>query len=110
MVVEDLHGDSFIRQREVRTSIWGIPLRINIVAKTPEELDADLNPALLEICVDGVCLYWEEYFKRYLKKVMNALKDSGLKRKRVREDWCWKFEEIPDREWELTWEGFREPP
>ena len=110
LVIENLHRHVLQRQKEVRTSIWDIPLRINTIAKTPEEVDANLNPLLLEICVDGVCLYGEDYFEPYRKKAMNALKDAGLKRKRVGREWYWKFEKIPDREWELTWEGFRELP
>ena len=110
LVIENLPIDPLRRQKEVRTAIWDIPIRINTIAKTPEEVDSNLTPLLLEICVDGICLYGEDYFEPYRKKAMKALKHAGLKRKRVGREWYWQFERIPEREWELTWEGFREIP
>jgi predicted nucleotidyltransferase len=108
LVIENLPKDPLRRQKEVRAAIRDIPLRINTIAKTPKEVDSNLTPLLLEICVDGVCLYGKDYFEPYRKKALRALKQAGLKRKRVGREWYWQFEKIPKREWELTWEGFRE--
>lgn len=109
LVIENLSDKPLERQKEVRTAIWDVPItRINTIAKTPKEVDINLTPLLLEICVDGVCLFGESYFEPYRKKALNALSQSGLKRKRVGGEWYWQFERIPDKEWELSWEGFRE--
>ena len=108
LVINDLPSDPLKRQREIRNAIWEISIRINTVAKTPEEVNANLTPLLLEICVDGICLYGSNYFEPYHRKALNALKQSGLKKRRVGQEWRWQFEKIPDREWEMTWEGFRE--
>lgn len=108
LVIKNLSTKTLERQKQIRTAIWDVPLRINTIAKTPEELKKNLTPLILEVCVDGICLYGESYFEPYRKKALDALKNSGLKRKRTGQEWYWHFEKIPNKEWELTWEGFRE--
>ena len=110
LVINGLDGNPLRRQNEVRSAIWDNPFKINTIAKTPEEVARNLTPLLLEICVDGICLYGEDYFESYRKKAMNALADSGLKRRRVGREWYWQFEKMSEKEWELSWEGFRELP
>lgn len=108
LVIRDLPADPIKRQKEIRRVIREFPIRINTIAKTPEEVESNLTPLLLEICVDGICLYGAGYFEPYRKKAINALNQSGLKRRKVGQEWRWQFEKIPAREWEMTWEGFRE--
>ncbi len=108
LVIENLPLKPLQRQKLIRTAIWEVPLRINTIAKTPEEVKKNLTPLILEVCVDGICLYGKDYFEPLRKKALNALKDAGLKRKMVGHEWYWHFEKIPIKEWELTWEGFRE--
>ncbi len=110
MIIKNLPNKPLERQKQIRTAIWDIPLRLNTIAKTPEEFEKNLTPLILEVCVDGICLYGKDYFEPYRKKALNALKSSGLKRKRVGQEWYWHFERIPNKEWELTWEGFHELP
>jgi predicted nucleotidyltransferase len=108
VVIEGLPDDPLERLKQVRMAVLDVPLRINIIAKTPEQVAANLTPLLLDICVDGVCLYGGGYFEQFRGKALNALKKSGLTRKRMGRDWYWHFEKIPKKEWELTWEEFRE--
>jgi len=108
LVIERLPVSPLIRQKEIRRAIWDIPLRINLISKTPEEVACNLTPLMLEICVDGVCLYGENYFEPYRIRAMEVLKQSGLKRKCIGKDWYWQFENLPRKEWEINWEGFRE--
>lgn len=108
VVIEGLSDDPLNRLKQVRQSVIEISLRVNFITKTPEEVAANLSPLLLDICVDGVCLFGIEYFEAFRKKALNALKQSKLKRKRAGQVWYWGFEKVPQKEWELTWEGFRE--
>jgi predicted nucleotidyltransferase len=108
LVIEGLSPGPLARQKEIRKAIWDIPIRLNTISKTPEEVDRNLTPLLLEICVDGVCLFGKDYFEPYRKRAIQVLKQSGLKRKRVGKEWYWLFEKIPKKEWELSWEGFCE--
>jgi predicted nucleotidyltransferase len=108
VVIEGLPDDPLERLKQVRRAVLDVPLRVNIIAKTPEQFAANLTPLLLDICVDGVCLHGAGYFERFRRKALNALKKSGLTRKRMGRAWYWHFEKIPKKEWELTWEEFRE--
>ena len=81
---------------------------VNIIAITPDQVAANLTPLLLDIRVDGVCLYGAEYFEKFRRKALNASKKSRLTRKYMGRDWHWHFEKIPKKEGELTWEEFRE--
>ena len=108
VVIENLPVPPLQRQKEVRYAIWDVDLRINTIAKTPKEVAANLTPLLLEICVDGRCLYGCNYFEPYQKMVRKAIEQAGLNRKRVGNEWYWMFDSVPDKEWELSWDGFRE--
>jgi len=108
LVIDNLSDKPLERQRHIREALWDIPLRINTIAKTPEEFKKNLTPLVLEVCVDGICLYGQDYFNPYRKKALKALKQSGLKRRRIGQEWYWYFEKIPATEWELSWEGFHE--
>ena len=108
VIIEGLPDDPLHRLKQVRHAVIEIPLRVNFITKTPGEVAANLSPLFLDICVDGVCLFGVVYFETFRQKALNALKQSGLKRKRTGQVWYWSFENIPQKEWELTWEGFRE--
>ena len=82
----------------------------NTIAKTPSEVACNLTPLLLDVCVDGICLFGQDYFDPYRRKALQALQQSGLKRKREGRTWYWQFEQFPTRVWELTWDGYRELP
>jgi predicted nucleotidyltransferase len=108
VVIEGLPDDPLHRLKQIRRAVVENPLRINFITKTPEEVAANLSPLLLDVCVDGVCLFGVEYFEVFRQKALKVLKQSGLKRKRAGQIWYWGFEKIPQKEWELTWEEFRE--
>ncbi len=108
LVIKNLSNRPLERQKQIRTAIWDVPLQINTIAKTPEEIEKNLTPLILDVCVDGICLYDKDYFEPYRKKALDALKRSRLTRKRIGQEWYWHFDRIPKKEWELTWEGFRE--
>jgi predicted nucleotidyltransferase len=108
LIIKNLSDKPLERQKQIRTAIWDVPLRINTISKTPEEIEKNLTPLILEVCVDGICLYGKDYFEPYRKKALNALKHSKLARRRMGREWYWHFDRIPKKEWELTWEGFHE--
>lgn len=108
VVIEGLPDNPLERLKQVRAAVLDLPLRVNFITKTPAQVAANLTPLLLDISVDGVCLYGAEYFGHFRRKALKALKQAGLTRNRMGRDWYWRFEKIPKKEWELTWEGFRE--
>lgn len=114
VVIENLSKDPVVRQREVREILLPIldrlPGPISFLAKTPEEVNANLSPLLLDVCVDGVCLFGEDYFEPYRQRALAALRSSRLRRQRIGETWMWVYPQLPKVDWELTWEGYREAP
>jgi predicted nucleotidyltransferase len=108
VVIEGLPSDPVLRAGTVRRALMEAPFHANLLAKTPREIDLNLTPLLLDVCVDGICLYGEKYFETYRKKALKALRESGLERKQVGRELVWRFRRMPETEWELTWEGFRE--
>jgi len=112
IVIEDLPRDPLARSRIVRTPLLPIldclPGPIGFVAKTPDEVEANLTPLLLDVCVEGVCLYGASYFEPYRQKALAALRQSGLRRHRVGKSLMWRLPQAPTGEWELSWQGSEE--
>lgn len=112
VVIEGLPRDPLARQREVMApllpQLLRLPERLSVIAKTPEELQGDLSPLMVDVCVDGIGLYGQSYFESLRTKVMQALKAAGLQRRRLTGTWMWMFPSLPQQEWAVTWEGYRE--
>ncbi len=69
---------------------------------------ANLTPLLLDVCVDGICLYGEAYFQPYRQKALAALRQARLRRHKSKNVRMWLFPQLPAGDWELSWEGYRE--
>lgn len=112
VVIEGLPQDPLARQREVMMpllpKLLRLPERISIIAKTPQELMGDLTSLLVDVCVDGIVLYGQAYFETLRNKVLQAVHDAGLQRRRVGGTWMWMFPALPLKEWALTWDGYHE--
>jgi hypothetical protein len=108
LVIEGLPKSRLGRMGEIRMALGNAPIRINAIAKTPEEVQQNLTPLLLDVGVDGVCLFGDSYFKNLRDRILKAIQQAKLKRQIVGGEWCWKFEKLPMKEWELTWDGYRE--
>ena len=85
-----------------------LPGAITFVAKTPEEVSANLISLLLDVCVDGIWVYGAGYFEPYRRRALAALAQSGLRRQWTAGALMWRFSRLPARDWELSWEGYRE--
>ena len=112
IVVEKLPAEPLARQKTVRLTLLPIladlPGSINFIAKTPPEVAANLTPLLLDVCVDGICLYGRAYFEPYRQKAKAALQQANLRRYKLHGAWVWLFPKVPTGNWELDWEGFHE--
>jgi len=113
-VIAGIPPDPLVRAREVRGALRSclpdLPGAVSLHARTPEEFEADLTPLYLEICADGVCLSGSGYFEPLRRKALAALAASGMRRVRIGRDLSWMFPDGRARNWEMTWEGYRERP
>ena len=112
VVIEALSRDPIVRLKEVRSVLVPIVARtpgpIAFTAKTPEEFSLNLTPLLLDISTDGVCLYGEAFFEPYRSKALKAIRSARLHRKEIGGNLIWEFPSLPKRDWEITWDGYRE--
>jgi predicted nucleotidyltransferase len=112
IVVEDLPEDPLGRARETRGALLpylaDLPGAINLHAKTPAEFEDDLTPLFLDVVVDGICLSGEDYFEPLRQKGLAALTSSGMERRRIGGSLFWMLSGNGPRNWELTWDGYRE--
>lgn len=112
VVIDGLPSDPVARQRDVRSVLLPIldelPGTISFVSKTPHEVENRLTPLMLDICVDGICLYGHSFFEKYRRKALTALKQAGWQRRRLAGAWMWVFPQTPGGHWDLSWEGYRE--
>ena len=110
VVIDGLPQDPLARQREVMDpllpELLRLPERLSVIAKTPQELLGDLTPLLIDICTDGIALYGQAFFETLRGKVLQALRSSGLQRRRITGTWMWMFPALPEKDWAMTWEGY----
>lgn len=112
IVVEGLPTAPLDRARETRAALMpallDFPGAVNVHARTAAEFEADLTPLYLEVIVDGICLYGEDYFEPMRRRGLAALASSGMRRTRSGRTYFWMFPDDRLRNWELTWDGYRE--
>lgn len=112
VVVEGLPFEPLARQRDVRGVLLSIldnlPGSISFVAKTSTEVETNLTPLMLDVCVDGICLYGDSFFDEHRQKAFAVLQQAGLRRRRLAGAWMWIFPRLPTVNWDLSWEGYHE--
>ena len=112
VVAEGLPADPVLRQRDINLILLPIlhelPGTIAFLARTPQEVDQSLSPLLLDVCVDGLCLYGEVQFAPYRAAALAALQQSGLHRQATSAGHMWMFPSMKGLDWELDWDGYRE--
>jgi hypothetical protein len=114
VVIEGLPADPLKRTKGVRGSLSGclaeLPGAVNLHAKTPSEFETDLTPLYLDVCVDGICLFGEDYFEPMRRRAHAALATSGMERKKIGRSLFWMLPGGRPKNWEMTWDGYRELP
>jgi uncharacterized protein len=112
VVIDDLSKEPVSRQMELRRALRDfladLPGAVSLVGRTREEFEADLTPLYLDVCVDGQCLYGGDYFEPFRNRALAGLQASGMKRRRIGNTLYWAFPDGRARDWEWTWEGYRE--
>lgn len=82
--------------------------KISLLARTPEEFDANLTSLMLDIALDGVVLDDPEgYATGRLVALKRLIERKGLHRKQDGKDFIWTWERFPGFNWTLEWEAVR---
>ncbi|NUQ44364.1 MAG: hypothetical protein HUU32_23505 [Calditrichaceae bacterium] len=82
-------------------------LSYNLLIEVKTGMDKN---SLYEPLIQNLIAAFGERLKSIVLFGSQARSKTILKRKRVGKEWYWKFEKTPQKNWELTWEGFRELP
>jgi predicted nucleotidyltransferase len=82
----------------------------SLLGKTPEEFEHYFPSLYLDIGLDGVVLFDREgYTDGKLKRIREIIAEAGLVRERLEGgDMFWNWNRKTARQWEITWEGYRE--
>lgn len=98
--------DKIIRRNRGLLALLPLPwrCRVSVLAKTPAEFEAALSSLYLDIALDGVVLYdRHKYIREKLGYIRRRIKQMGLKRQKLNEDWLWSWKRPPGINWELEW-------
>jgi hypothetical protein len=112
VVADTLPASPLDRQRLLRTSLRPIadrlPGPVAFLARTPDEVLANLSPLLVDVCADGRCLFGPGYFEPLRARALAAVNQSGLQRRRVAGAIMWVFPKPRLADWRLDWDGFHD--
>jgi hypothetical protein len=107
MIVDDLPRAPVMRARVLGAPLLPIldslPGHLGLVGKTPEEVEADLTPLLLDVSADGIPLDGSAYFEPFRQRAQAGLRRSGLERRRIGDRLMWVFPDLRSGTWELRW-------
>ncbi len=82
----------------------------SMLGKTPEEFERYFPSLYLDIGLDGIALYdYDGYMEGKLKRIREIIAEAGLVRERLEGgNMFWNWDRKTARQWEITWEGYRE--
>ncbi len=109
IIANNLPKGALERSRFIHKPIYENELgSLSIIAKTPAEFEKDVASLYLDLSVDGIILFDKDFIQPKLAKLKKIIKTSGLNRIKDNSEYHWEWKKYPKREWEITWEGFRE--
>jgi len=112
VVADGLARDPVSRLIELRRGLNGLmatlPGSLDLVARTPSEVESNLSPLLIDVCADGICLFGDAYFEPLRTLALRALDQSGLVRQSVAGTLMWVFPHTRAPNWRLDWDGFHD--
>jgi predicted nucleotidyltransferase len=82
--------------------------QVAIIAKTPAEFEAYLPSLYLDIALDGIILYdTNNYITEHLAWLKRLIRQKGLHREQVGNEFIWHWQKFPGLNWTLEWEAVR---
>jgi hypothetical protein len=106
VVATQLPHRPLVRSRLVHHGLAAVSTRrISVLAKTPDEVDRDVTPLLLEVGLDGIILLDRSFFVSRQIKLRQLLRRLGLHRVREGREAHWEWDEPPPPgRWEISWD------
>ena len=78
---------------------------VSIIAKTPQEFEANLASLYLDIALDGKVIYDKNnYAQNRLSDLKKLINKKGLRREKQDGDFVWCWENFPGQDWSISWD------
>lgn len=109
IVANELPESPLKRTMFIRRPIAGrFKEKLAIIAKSKREVQENFPSLFLDLGLDGIILYDDNFFDERIKRIPQIIKEAGLKRKRGRRGFYWEWKKRPKRGWQIDWSGYRE--
>lgn len=106
IICKQLPEDPFERSAYIREPIFGkFKEKIAIISKTQKEIESGFPPLYLDLGLDGIILYDNNYFSQKRKTILKLIKQAGLFREKIRNAFRWRWQRQPLGIWEINWSG-----
>jgi predicted nucleotidyltransferase len=80
--------------------------RAAIIAKTPQEFEAEFPAYYLDIAADGRILHDSDgYLEDRLNRIRQRIREAGLQRRKLEHGFVWTWEMPPRGPWRIDWDG-----
>lgn len=81
--------------------------KVCTISKTPEEFERGFPSLYLDLALDGKILYdINNYFKEKRDIILNIIKNAGLIRQSIGNEFTWDWIKAPVGGWAIDWSGF----
>ncbi|WP_447975013.1 nucleotidyltransferase domain-containing protein [Nitrospira sp. Kam-Ns4a] len=109
VIARHLLDGPFERGRQLRSWLSSAHrAKVALLAKTPDEFEADVPSLWLDIALDGVLLYDPlGYAADRFERLRRLIDRKGLVRESRGHDLVWQWRNFPGFAWSLTWEQAR---
>lgn len=108
IIVEDLPSSPLKRLFMVRQPLIArFEERVCTVSKTTKEFESGFPSLYLDLALDGKILYDKnKYFKKKGKVIKKIIRESGLIRRIIGNEFIWEWIKAPIGGWSIDWSGF----
>jgi Nucleotidyltransferase domain len=108
LVVADDLPEAFGERVRLLRRLAPTPLRgkIALIAKTRNEFEAGFPSYYLDLGLDGIVLYDQEwYMEGKIERIRELIEVAGLTRRRIDHGFVWRWREPPAGHWRIDWSG-----
>ena len=80
--------------------------RVSFIAKSRAEFEAGFPSYYLDVALDGIVLLdRDRYTEGKLQRILDLMREAGLRRRRVPAGFVWEWERPPAGAWRIDWTG-----
>lgn len=106
IICKQLPEDPLERSAYIREPIFGkFKEKIATISKTQKELESGFPSLYLDLGLDGIILYDNNYFTKKREIILKLINQAGLFREKIGNVFRWRWQRQPLGIWEINWGG-----